>query len=79
MAELEVRDSGLMSVPTSEFEELAADSLVLALGQETDLSLVEDVPGIDIAEGVVQVGLNVMTGHPGGRGHGGRRYPRLHQ
>ena len=51
--------------PTGEFEELAADSLVLALGQETDLSLVEDVPGIDIGNGVVQVGPNMMTGHPG--------------
>jgi 2-oxoacid:acceptor oxidoreductase delta subunit (pyruvate/2-ketoisovalerate family) len=50
---------------TGELEELAADSLVLALGQETDLSLVEDVPGIDIADGVVQVGPTMMTGHPG--------------
>ena len=31
--------------PTGELEELEADSLVLALGQETDLSLVEGVPG----------------------------------
>jgi 2-oxoacid:acceptor oxidoreductase delta subunit (pyruvate/2-ketoisovalerate family) len=51
--------------PTGELEELAADSLVLALGQETDLSLVEDVPGIDIADGVIQVGPTMMTGHPG--------------
>jgi 2-oxoacid:acceptor oxidoreductase delta subunit (pyruvate/2-ketoisovalerate family) len=51
--------------PTGELEELAADSLVLALGQETDLSLVEDVPGIEIADGVVQVAPNMMTGHPG--------------
>jgi hypothetical protein len=32
--------------PTGEFEELAADSLVLALGQDTDLSLINSVPGI---------------------------------
>jgi 2-oxoacid:acceptor oxidoreductase delta subunit (pyruvate/2-ketoisovalerate family) len=51
--------------PTGEFEELAADSLVLALGQESDLSLVEGAPGIDIADGVVQIGPNMMTGHPG--------------
>jgi NADPH-dependent glutamate synthase beta subunit-like oxidoreductase len=51
--------------PTGELEELAADSLVLALGQETDLSLVEGVPGIEISDGVVQVGPNMMTGHPG--------------
>ena len=51
--------------PTGELEELAADSLVLALGQETDLSLVEDVPGIEIADGVVQVDPGMMTGQPG--------------
>jgi 2-oxoacid:acceptor oxidoreductase delta subunit (pyruvate/2-ketoisovalerate family) len=51
--------------PTGELEELAADSLVLALGQETDLSLIEGVPGIETEDGVVQVGPNMMTGHPG--------------
>ena len=51
--------------PTGEIEELEADSLVLALGQETDLSLVEDVPDIEIADGVVQVGPNMMTGYSG--------------
>jgi NADPH-dependent glutamate synthase beta subunit-like oxidoreductase len=51
--------------PTGELEELAADSLVLALGQETDLSLVEGVPGIEIDDGVVAVGPNMMTGHSG--------------
>ncbi len=33
--------------PTGETEELEADSLVLALGQEADLSLLEGVPGIE--------------------------------
>ncbi len=32
--------------PTGEFEELDADSLVLALGQDADLSLLEGVPGL---------------------------------
>ena len=31
--------------PTGELEELEADSLVLALGQEADLSLLDGVPG----------------------------------
>ena len=39
--------------PTGEFEELEADSLVLALGQEADLSLLEGVPGIEVDDGVV--------------------------
>jgi 2-oxoacid:acceptor oxidoreductase delta subunit (pyruvate/2-ketoisovalerate family) len=51
--------------PTGEYEELEADSLVLALGQETDLSLLDGVPGVEIDDGVVSVGPNMMTGHPG--------------
>jgi len=51
--------------PTGEIEELEADSLVLALGQEVDLSLLDKVPGMQIADGVVKVGTNMMTGHPG--------------
>jgi 2-oxoacid:acceptor oxidoreductase delta subunit (pyruvate/2-ketoisovalerate family) len=51
--------------PTGELEELEADSLVLALGQEADLSLLDGVPGLEIEDGVVQVGPNMMTGYPG--------------
>jgi len=51
--------------PTGEFETLEADSLVLALGQDVDLSLLEGVPGLEIKDGTVQVGPNMMTGHPG--------------
>lgn len=51
--------------PTGEVEELEADSLVLALGQESDLALLEGVPGIEVDDGVVRVGPNLMTGHPG--------------
>ncbi len=51
--------------PTGEMETIAADSLVLALGQDVDLSLLEDVPGLEIKDGVVQVAPNMMTGYPG--------------
>ena len=51
--------------PTGELEELEADSLVLALGQETDLSLIEGVPGVEVEDGVVKVGPDLMTGHAG--------------
>jgi 2-oxoacid:acceptor oxidoreductase delta subunit (pyruvate/2-ketoisovalerate family) len=51
--------------PTGELEELEADSLVLALGQETDLSLLEGVPGLEVEDGVVKVGPDMMTGCPG--------------
>ena len=51
--------------PTGELEELEADSLVLALGQETDLRLVDGVPGIEVEDGVVRVRPDMMTGHDG--------------
>jgi NADPH-dependent glutamate synthase beta subunit-like oxidoreductase len=51
--------------PTGVLDELEADSLVLALGQETDLSLLERVPGLVIEDGVVTVGPDLMTGCPG--------------
>jgi 2-oxoacid:acceptor oxidoreductase delta subunit (pyruvate/2-ketoisovalerate family) len=51
--------------PTGEFETLAADSVVLALGQDVDLSLLEGVSGLEIKDGTVQVGPNMMTGHDG--------------
>lgn len=52
--------------PTDEFETLEADSLVLALGQDVDLSLLDGVPGLTLKDGVVQVDpATMMTGHPG--------------
>ena len=52
--------------PTGEFETLEADSLVLALGQDVDLSLLERLPGLRVDDGVVQVDPStMMTGHPG--------------
>jgi 2-oxoacid:acceptor oxidoreductase delta subunit (pyruvate/2-ketoisovalerate family) len=51
--------------PTGEFETLETDSLVLALGQDVDLSLLDGVPGLQIKNGMVQVGSNMMTGHTG--------------
>jgi len=51
--------------PTGEFETLEADSLVLALGQDVDLSLLDNCPGVVIKGGVVQVGPDMMTSRPG--------------
>jgi 2-oxoacid:acceptor oxidoreductase delta subunit (pyruvate/2-ketoisovalerate family) len=51
--------------PTGEFETLEADSLILALGQDVDLSLLEHAPGIAIENGVVKVGPDMMTGRAG--------------
>jgi NADPH-dependent glutamate synthase beta subunit-like oxidoreductase len=55
-----------MPQPTGEFETLQADSLILALGQDVDLSLLDGVPGLELKDGVVQVDpQTMMTGHPG--------------
>jgi len=51
--------------PTGEFETLETDSLVLALGQDVDLSLLDGVPELEIKDGTVQVTSNMMTGHAG--------------
>jgi len=51
--------------PTGEFETLAADSVVLALGQDVDLALLHGVPGLEVRDGVVQVGADMMTGRAG--------------
>ncbi len=58
-------DSTGFPQPTGEFETLEADSLVLALGQDVDLSLLEHAPGIVIENGVVKVGPDMMTGRAG--------------
>lgn len=51
---------------TGRFETLEADSLILALGQETDTSFLSQVPGIHFDEsGTVQVSPDMMTGHEG--------------
>jgi len=51
--------------PTGEFETIEADSLVLALGQDVDLGLLNNVPGLEVSNGIVQVNSNMMTGYSG--------------
>jgi len=46
---------------TGEFEQLGADAVVLALGQETDLSLLETDGRVRVRDGVVQVESDLMT------------------
>jgi 2-oxoacid:acceptor oxidoreductase delta subunit (pyruvate/2-ketoisovalerate family) len=60
--------------PTGEFEELDADSLVLALGQDTDLSLLEHADGVTLRDGTVEV-LDSMMASPSGIFAGGDAVP----
>ena len=53
-------------VPTGEFETLETDSLILALGQDTDTGFMKKIPGVEMEwDGVVKVGEDMMTGHEG--------------
>ena len=75
LEKMELDETGFPQ-PTGETEELEADSLVLALGQEADLSLLDGVPGLEIEDGVVQVDRahdDRPRGHLRRRRHGARR------
>jgi Pyruvate/2-oxoacid:ferredoxin oxidoreductase delta subunit len=62
---MELDDSGFPQ-PTGRFETLAADSVILALGQETDTAFLRAVPGVEFdRDGTVQVSTAMMTGCPG--------------
>jgi NADPH-dependent glutamate synthase beta subunit-like oxidoreductase len=54
-----------MPEPTGEFEDLPADSVVLAIGQDVDQSVVSNVEGVGVVNGTVQIGPDMMTGRPG--------------
>jgi NADPH-dependent glutamate synthase beta subunit-like oxidoreductase len=52
--------------PTGEFETLEADSLILAVGQETDTRFLKVLPGLEFKkDGTVLVGPDMQTGCPG--------------
>ena len=61
---MELDDSGFPQ-PTGEVERLEADSVVLALGQESDLGFLSGVPGLELRDGVLVVDDTLMTGRPG--------------
>jgi len=63
---MEMAPDGKGAVGTGQFEKLKADSLVLAVGQHSDIEFLKSVPGIQIGRGdVVKVDASMSTGHPG--------------
>src|ERR1700722_9586333 len=61
----ELGDSGCPR-PSGRFETLAADTVILALGQDTDTGFLRPVPGVEFGrDGTVQVSSAMMTGCPG--------------
>ena len=62
---MELDDSGYPR-PTGRFETLAADTLIMALGQETESALMRTLPGVEFdGDGSVRVSESLMTGCPG--------------
>ncbi len=52
--------------PTGQFETLAADTVILALGQESESGFLRALPGVEVErDGTVQVSPALMTGCPG--------------
>ena len=52
--------------PTGRFETLAADTVILALGQETESAFLRTLPGVEFeTDGTVNVSGSLMTGCPG--------------
>jgi formate dehydrogenase beta subunit len=62
---MEVDENGRPK-PTGEVETLEADTLIMALGQDSDTGFLRKVGGVEFQkDGTVAVGPNMMTGHPG--------------
>jgi Pyruvate/2-oxoacid:ferredoxin oxidoreductase delta subunit len=62
---MELDESGFPQ-PTGRFETLAADTVILALGQETDTAFLRKVPGVEFErDGTVRVSTSLQTGCPG--------------
>ncbi len=62
---MELDESGYPQ-PTGRVETLAADTLILALGQESDTAFLGSVPGVEFErDGTVKVTPELMTGAPG--------------
>jgi len=62
---MELDDTGYPQ-PTGAFETLAADTVILALGQETDTAFLRALPEVEFErDGTVQVSESMMTGSPG--------------
>ncbi len=64
LEKMRLNDEGFPE-PTGEFEELDADALVLALGQDTDLSLLEHANDVTVHDGAVSVLPSMMAGASG--------------
>src|SRR4029450_8036605 len=64
--ELMELDEGGYPQPPGRCETLAADTVILALGQVTDTAFLHALPGVEFQrDGTVKVSASLMTGSPG--------------
>lgn len=62
---MEIDESG-RPMPTGHFETLAADTVIMALGQKTESAFMRNLPGVQFDDdGSVLVSATLMTGCPG--------------
>ena len=62
---MELDESG-RPCPTGQFEMLAADTVIMALGQKTESAFMRTLPGVEFDDdGSVRVSSSLMTGCPG--------------
>ncbi|MBV8106292.1 MAG: NAD(P)-binding protein [Hyphomicrobiales bacterium] len=63
---MEMTPDGKGCVGAGKFERIKADSLVLAVGQHSDVSFLRNIPGVAVGRGdVVEVDGSMSAGHPG--------------
>lgn len=64
--ELMALDESGRPMPTGHFETLAADTVIMALGQKTESAFMRSLPGVEFdSDGNVRVSSTMMTGCPG--------------
>ncbi|MDR1189556.1 MAG: NAD(P)-binding protein [Bifidobacteriaceae bacterium] len=51
--------------PTGIFDQVEADTVVLAIGQDADLDIIQGVAGIQVDDGVIDLDSHMMTGRRG--------------
>ena len=63
---MQMLPDGTGTIGTGQYEQLKADSIVLAVGEHSDLEFLKALPDIKIGRGdVVEVDHHMHTGHPG--------------
>jgi NADPH-dependent glutamate synthase beta subunit-like oxidoreductase len=66
MERMEMAPDGKGALGTGQFETVKADSLVLAIGQHSEIEFLRNISGIRIGrDDVIEVDASMSTGHPG--------------